>query len=209
MVQVKKRSVHDAIVRNADALFSAHGYHETTLADIAKATKVGVGSIYSYFPSKLALLYQVYRPWLLGHIDRLERSLAGKRAPREKLRLFLLCIWRDIPARNTGLANSLMEALASADPREGKPDDLLRVTERRLTVILETIVPRARQHFLEGDLLAHLLLMAYDGFVINRRLGDTRDIGALIETVCDMILGPPARRQSARPPQSRRSRNTA
>ena len=36
--------------------------------------------------------------------------------PRDKLRAILLGIWRDIPMENIGLANSLMEALASADP---------------------------------------------------------------------------------------------
>ena len=62
----------------------------------------------------------------------------------------------------------------------------------------------ARRRLLRQDLLAHLLLMAYDGFVINRRLGDTRDMEALADTVCDMILG--AERQPAR---RRRARRTA
>ena len=32
-------------------------------------------------------------------------------------------------------------------------------------------------------------MMAYDGFVINRRLNDLRDIERLSETMCDIILG--------------------
>ena len=40
------------------------------------------------------------------------------------------------------------------------------------------------------DLLSHLFLMAYDGFVINRRLNDLRDIERLVETVCDMMIEP-------------------
>jgi AcrR family transcriptional regulator len=203
LVQVKKRAVHDAILRNAYALFTSHGYHKTTLADIAAATGVGVGSIYSYFPSKLVLLYQVYRPWLTGYIRHLEAAVDRARSPRQKLRLLLVGIWCEIPAGNTRLANSLMEALASADPREGKPDDLLRWTERRLTEILLNIVPPERRRLLKDDLLAHLVMMAYDGFVMNRRLGDVRDIEALIETVCDMILGQRAARPALRPPVRR------
>jgi hypothetical protein len=36
------------------------------------------------------------------------------------------------------------------------------------------------------------VMMAYDGFVINRRLNDLRDIEKLVDTMCDIILGPPA-----------------
>jgi hypothetical protein len=39
------------------------------------------------------------------------------------------------------------------------------------------------------------LMMAYDGFVINRRLNDLRDIEALVDTMCDIILGPDATRR--------------
>jgi hypothetical protein len=35
-------------------------------------------------------------------------------------------------------------------------------------------------------------MMAYDGFVINRRLNDLRDIERLTEALCDIILGPRA-----------------
>lgn len=214
MVQVKKPSVRDAILRSAAALFTARGYHRTTLAAIAKSAGVGVGNIYSYFPSKLHLLYRIYRPWLTQRIAELEAQIEATPAPRERLRRCLLGIWRDIPATNTGLANSLMEALASIDPEAGKPDDLLRWTERRLTELLYRALPARRRRLLGQDLLAHLLLMAYDGFVINRRLGDTRDMEALAETVCDMILGvarrPAHRRRTRRAPaHASKSRKTA
>ena len=39
------------------------------------------------------------------------------------------------------------------------------------------------------DLLPNLFMMAYDGFVINRRLNDIRDIERLSDTMCDIILG--------------------
>ena len=34
-------------------------------------------------------------------------------------------------------------------------------------------------------------MMAQDGFVINRRLNDIRDMERLVDTMCDIILGPP------------------
>jgi AcrR family transcriptional regulator len=204
VVQVKKKPVHDAILRSAERLFSTRGYHATTLADIAGRSGIGVGSIYSYFPSKLAILYRIYRPWLMARLDELEGRIRRASSARGKLRLLLLGLWRDIPAQNTGLANSLMEALASADARQGKPDDLLRATEHRLAAWLQEIVPPRRRPVVDRDLMSHLLLMAYDGFVINRRLGDIRDADAMAELLCDMTLGP-ARPRGARPRRARQS----
>ena len=94
---------------------------------------------------------------------------------------------------NIGLANSLMEALASADPAQKKPSPLLRWTEERLMGMLQTIMPPRSQRKINYDLLPNLFMMAYDGFVINRRLNDLRDIEILVETICDMMLGPPDR----------------
>lgn len=217
MVQVKKQAINDAILDSAKELFSTRGYNNTTLAAIADGAGIGVGSIYSYFPSKLHILYSIYQPWLQGCVEELAKEVDRAGSPREKLRRLLLGIWHDIPARNTGLANSLMEALASGDPKGGKPDDLLRWTERRLTQLLREALPARRRHLLKGDFVSHLLLMAFDGFVINRHLGDMRDIHALIDIVCSMMLTAPrgVRRRSAKPEghqarhQTNRSRNTA
>jgi AcrR family transcriptional regulator len=187
--QVKKPEIRARILENATALFSAEGYHRTTLAAIAKASGIAVGSVYSYFPSKLHLLYSLYRPWYEAQIEALLAAIDEAATPREKLRRLLLGLWRDIPAENIGLANSLMEALASGDPREGKPNDLLRWLEGKLSEALAQSLPAARRDLLDGNLLSHLLVMAQDGFVINRRLGDMREIETLVEIVCDMMLG--------------------
>jgi AcrR family transcriptional regulator len=187
--QVKKPEIRARILENATDLFSAEGYHRTTLATIAKASGIAVGSIYSYFPSKLHLLYSLYRPWFEAQVEALLVEINELATPREKLRRLLLGLWRDIPAENIGLANSLMEALASGEPGTGKPDDLLRWLEGKLSAALAQALPAARRDLLDGDLLSHLLVMAQDGFVINRRLGDTREIEALVDIVCDMMLG--------------------
>ena len=50
-------------------------------------------------------------------------------------------IWRDMPMENIGLANSLMEALASADPKQKKPVPLLKWTEEQLMTMLSAVLP--------------------------------------------------------------------
>lgn len=190
MVQVKRETVRNAILDSARDLFSERGYHGATLLDIAEIAGIGVSSLYSYFPSKIHLLYAVVEPWQKDAFARLEARVRALSHPREKLRCMLLGIWRDMPMENIGLANSLMEALASADPGLKKPTPLLRWTEERLMDMLGTIMPSCSRGKINYTLLPNLFMMAYDGFVINRRLNDLRDIEILVETICDMMLGP-------------------
>jgi AcrR family transcriptional regulator len=190
VVQVKRESVRNAIIDSARDLFAERGYHGTTLLDIAEVAGIGVSSLYSYFPSKIHLLYAVFDPWYREAFERLERRVAKETGGRARLRCLLLGIWRDIPTENIGLANSLMEALASADPSQKKPMPLLRWSEERLAILLKQAIAADPARPVNYDLLSNLFIMAYDGFVINRRLNDLRDIEAMAEAMCDLILGP-------------------
>ena len=191
MVQVKKKEVRQAILDSAYDLFSERGYHSTTLQDIAEFAGVGVSSLYSYFPSKLHLLYAVFEPWYKDEFTELEKRVLRLKSPRDRLRAVLLGLWRDIPIANIGLANSHMEALASAEPEEKKPVPLLKWNEERLTKLLSGVLP-ATENRIDHDALSTLFIMAYDGFVINRRLNDLRDIERLSDAMCDVLLGPSA-----------------
>ena len=90
MVQIKKETVRNAILDSARDLFSERGYHRTTLQDIAQLAGTGVSSLYSYFPSKLHLLYAVVEPWEKECMRKLEERVRRIRNPREKLRAILL-----------------------------------------------------------------------------------------------------------------------
>ena len=190
MAQVLKESVRRAIVDKAAIVFASEGYQRATVSMIAARARVAVGTVYTYFPSKLHLLYAVYGPWLADQMDRIERRAEAAAGPRAKLEAIILGLWRDIPTSNPGLANSLMEALASADPAKGKPEPLLRWTEERLAGMLARALPRSRRRYADA-LVANILLMAYDGYVINRRLGDFRNHERLAELMTDLLLGRP------------------
>ena len=193
MVQFKKKQVRQAILDSAYDLFSERGYHSTTLQDVAEYAGVGVSSLYSYFPSKLHLLYAVFEPWYKDAFEQLEKRVLRLKLPRERLRAVLLGLWRDLPSANIGLTNSLMEALASADPKQKKPIPLLMWTEQRLSKLLNHVLSANGIGRVDQDALSTLFIMAYDGFVINRRLNDLRDIERLSDAMCDILLGPAPR----------------
>lgn len=193
MAQVKKESVRLEILESAFQSFSERGYHQTTLQDIAANAGVSVGSVYSYFDSKLHLVYEIFEPWQDACLDELGRKVGEIDDPRDRLRAILLGFWRDIPTQNIGLANSLMEALSSADPKAGKPSPLLRKTEARLKAMIGACVADAGVSRPSLEALPNLLVMAYDGFVINRRLNDLENLEGLVDMVTDLILGTEAR----------------
>lgn len=188
MAQVLKPAVRRLIVEKAGAVFSSRGYHAATVSAIAARAGVAVGTVYTYFPSKLHLLYAVYSPWLMERLDELAARADAAKTPRAKIKAIVVGLWRDTPTQNPGLANSLMEALATADPAKGKVEPLLVKSEKRLAAILAKALPRSRRRFADA-LVGNLLLMAYDGYVINRRLGDLRDYAKLADIVADLLLG--------------------
>lgn len=206
MVQVRKKAVEQAILDAACDLFSENGYRQTKLADVAARANVGVGNIYSYFPSKVQLLYAVYTPWLNARLRALEVQVARQSDRRARLRQLLLGLWQDIPKQNPGLANSLMEALATAEPGSGKQDRLIHDLEAHITRMLASALPESRVHLARRGLLANLLVMAYDGFVINRRIGDLRDLEAMVDDVCTLVFGPQPAPVPAPPPEGAAAR---
>ncbi len=67
----KKQQTRAAIVAAAQASFGQRGYHDTTLEDIAEIAHVSPRTIFSYFPSKEAIIFDDYEQLidnLLAHI---------------------------------------------------------------------------------------------------------------------------------------------
>jgi len=52
---------HDAVLDAAVGLFSANGYAGTAVPEVAKAARVGLGTLYRYYPSKRELVNGAYR----------------------------------------------------------------------------------------------------------------------------------------------------
>lgn len=189
MPQVKKADRRDAIVAAAFALFSSSGYTSTTMSAIARAAQMTVANLYVYFDSKLLILYEIYRPWLYRQLETLKTDVAALGTPREKLERLLVGLWRDIPAADHSFANALIEALANVPAESGKPDSLLAEVEQFVTTVLIDAVPAKRRSAVEDGTLAHIVWMAFDGFVINQRIGDLRDIDRIASLTTTLLLG--------------------
>ena len=73
----KKELKREAIIQTALKLFSANGFHKTTIPDIAKALGMSVGNLYNYFESKDILAKEIikYTSNILGQEIRKINSL--------------------------------------------------------------------------------------------------------------------------------------
>jgi AcrR family transcriptional regulator len=74
-----------ALLDAAARLFDERGYHGTSIRDIAEATGVTPGAIYSHHASKARLLLAVYEEGVRRIVDGVEAAVARASTPRERL----------------------------------------------------------------------------------------------------------------------------
>lgn len=193
MAQFKKVEVRDAITASAYRLFRSKGYVATTMSDIGNAAGVATSNIYVYFDSKLAIFYAVYEPWLKQRLSKLERELKKVTKPRTRLRLILKALWVDIPSAESGFANNLMQAASTATRDEIYSSELLLWCEDLISRLIRASLPASRSAIAEQRRLAHILFMAYDGFVVRNHLNvQSESVDEVIDTMIDLILGQPS-----------------
>lgn len=189
MAQVKKTEKREAIRKNAYKLFKKKGYLKCQMSDIAKAAGTAVSNIYVYFPSKMELFYDIYIPVINLRMEELQAQVKRARSPRKRLKLILLTLWRDLPTDDNCFAHNLMQAIITAPPNKEKPHSPLRELESLINEMIISCLPEERHFILKDSLISFLFWMAFDGFTINAKVDEYRDIEALVDHVCDLLLG--------------------
>ena len=170
MAQVKKTEVRQALLDSAFGLFSRKGYEDTTLAQIASEAGVSTANVYVYFKSKLEMLFAIYDPWLRQRIIALEEKYSRVPDPRRRLKLMLRTLWQDLPAEHNGFANNVIQAISGTTSVDGYRPTLLQWVEARIAAMIHDAIPAGRRRVLRSSSIAHVLMMAFDGFVINHHL---------------------------------------
>ncbi len=189
MGQVKKEVVRDAILDAARALFVDNGYAATTMAEIARRAKMATSNIYVYFPSKLAVVYAVAEPWIRAHLAELERDLEPIRDPSGRVRRILISLFEELPSRDNGFANILMQAISLATASEYRRD-LLAWSEARIGALIAESLPPERRVSVRSDEVAHLVFMAFDGFALNHKfVGPVPPSRRVIDMLSELLVG--------------------
>ena len=190
MAQIKKKEIRRAILDAAYKLFSKRGYTDTNIADIARTAGVAPANVYIYFPSKLEILFSIYKPWLTKQFDVLERSLQPITNPRQRLRKILSTLWREIPSADNGFANNMMQAISAANGRDGYSPSLRLAIEERLARLLEDCLPSTDRKNARD--IARIMLMAFDGYALNFHLkGGAVCPPRHLALFADILIAPP------------------
>jgi AcrR family transcriptional regulator len=207
MAQVKKPELRKAIVASAYRLFRDRTYLRTSVAEIARDAGIVPSNVYVYFNSKFEIFYAAYEPWLKKRLVRLERELSTIKDPNQKLAHIIDAVWVRMPTEDNGFANNLMQAVSTTDKDEPFRSDLLARSEKTLSQLLQTALPKARMDAQECDRLAHILLMAFDGFIVRSHVGGTRpDMLEIVATMAKLAAGGQAAGQTPASAASRRGK---
>lgn len=201
MVKPKKQEINDAIIEAATRLFAEVGYTNSTIPMIARAAGIPTSSVYVYFKSKLEIAFAVYEPWLQRHLAKLDQELSMLDEPRERLRCLLRRIWRDIPTDENCFANNIIQAVSTSTPGTGYRPSIPSMLMSKVSAIIYANVLPDRRSLNQCERIARLVVMAFDGFVINGHLpqhlvcdDETIDLfcnAILLTTHSEADTGPP------------------
>jgi TetR/AcrR family transcriptional regulator, repressor of fatR-cypB operon len=75
---------YEAILTAALHLFGERGFYGTAVPEVAKRARVAAGTIYTYFPSKEALVNALYRKWKTALGQRVFTTFPLEAPPREQ-----------------------------------------------------------------------------------------------------------------------------
>jgi AcrR family transcriptional regulator len=187
-VQVKKAEIREAILDSAFRLFSSKGYANTTVPQIAAHAGVSTTNLYIYFESKLGILYAIHGPWIQREFDTLEQELRSIADPRAKLRRLFTVLFRELPAREGGFANNIVQAIATARPEGGYRPSLMAWLEERLLAMLASALPHLPRSRIDSLQLAHFMMMAFDGHIVFHHVDSKRGCSdATIRFLCSLF----------------------
>jgi AcrR family transcriptional regulator len=188
-VQVKKNVKREAILQAAEMLFQAEDYNKTTIPKIAAAAGLPTSSVYVYFNSKLDIAMTIHEHWLGEHMLRLAQDLKKVKHPRKRIEFILRRMWQTIPEDRNCFANNIIQAISTSDG--GHRLDALKILRSNLSSMIYTNLPKGTRSREECERLAFVVIMAFDGFVINRYLPHHLICDEeTISIMCDAILFP-------------------
>lgn len=179
------------ILQAALDAFMHHGYHSTTMDDIATQSGTSKGTLYWYFDSKEDLLESAVRALFESAFG--EEALSALDAydlAADKLRALVQSMVAFIREAD-GVFNLLLEFWASSSEREQAADlwmDLLVQYKDLVTRIIEEGVASGEFRPVDAESLVWALLSTYDGLAAYMMLRPGLDLQQIHETYLETML---------------------
>ena len=85
MAKAQSSPRREEILVLAAGLFAHHGYHGTSIRDVAKAADVQSATLYGHFPSKAAMFHELLDRFISDLYQSLGKAAAGPGTAQERL----------------------------------------------------------------------------------------------------------------------------
>ena len=167
MVEEKKK----AVLKSAEYLFSAKGFHETTVADIAEESGVHEASIYSYFNNKRNILFAIYGGYLQNAIENLENHFQGMKEAGPKFRK---SIWHYLADMQNHPYYAKILIMAQRENPEFYVSEHVNYLKEYSRLILNVIIAGQKEGFFRSDIRPQVI----------RNMG----MGASVFTAIDSVV---------------------
>ncbi len=188
----KKRNILQAAI----PVFSEKGVANTKMIDIAKAAKIGKGTIYEYFSSKEDIFIHAFHHFFKGFEEELFAKLQEIPDPVQQLRALIRLSMNIFFDKQSDFAGIILEfwaeGIRTKDDALDKAIDLKAVYQSYRAVIIQIIETGMAQGLfrtLNSVPYASLLMAAMDGFMLQWVLEpDIFDLEEVTEALCEGLL---------------------
>jgi AcrR family transcriptional regulator len=179
----------DTLLSAAARVFAQHGYHQTSMRDLARASGISLAGVYYYVQSKEELLFLIQSRHFESVIAGMRRALAGVTDPVERLSRFIdnhLDYFATHMAEMKVLSHEA--GALSGEPRQ-RVDEMKREYTRALMDILADL-ERAHGPAHLNRRVAAYSLFGMMNWIYNwyDPLGDV-GIEMLSQSICRLFLG--------------------
>jgi AcrR family transcriptional regulator len=192
-----------AILDVATDLFGRHGYHETTIKDIAAAAGISSGLIYSYVKDKEDLLFLIIARSLEGYCTEMNSAVASVRDPVHRFKIAYRTYCNGVlrNSNQTLLAFRHVVSLPKElrDKIKALDDKSIRILESEIRACITAGTFHSVEPFTAAAMAAHLAqAWSLKTWLFSAHTSQTE----FVELVLDMVLG------GLRVPASPKSRRT-
>ena len=158
-----------AILEAALALFAAQGVDGTPVPAVAQAAGVAAGTIYTYFPSKEALVNALYREWKSELLADLTRDFPLTATPRAQFGY----LWRALARfqARAPKAFAFLEMHHHAPYLDQESQELAKTIDAFVGRFVDAAAAQGALKPLGPELTVALVMGAFTGLVKHRDLG--------------------------------------
>lgn len=178
----------EAIVARAAELFARHGYHATSMNQVAEACGMSKATLYHYYEDKDALLVRIAE----GHVSRLQALVASARALGLKPEPQFRELVHRIVTEYAGAQHA--HRVLTEDVKFLPPADRQRILDKEREVVagFAAVVAALRPELKEAALATPMTMLLFG--MINwmftwMKPGGALDHEALAPMVADLFLG--------------------